>query len=312
MSLRAVASISFFAACTLACQVLVSSDVVQCKSDSDCTNRGGVFVGMRCEEQVCRAPSSVADSGTDDASTPDATSTDPKWGCLGTVTWPQQSTTEKVLYRQRFSRLIGGTPIVGVHVKACASLDPECKSPLAESDTDTKGDVVVSVPKHFRGYLHMPVGPESFREMAPTIYAVYPPPAKDSNLTAEPQVGTVPILVSLSELDFLLAQVKSSTDPNLGHLFGLTTDCTGNPTSGVSLRTAVRDPKTVQYYYEGNGTPSVTSQESDATGNAGFLNLPTGVISMETQVPKLAKKAGSYSVLVKKGSVTVIDFVPTP
>ena len=292
------------------CQAFVSSNVFQCTTDGDCTSRGGDFAGTRCESRVCRPVSAVPDAGVDAAV--DSGPKDPKWGCLGNVSWPSQSPTEKVRYRQRFNRLLAATPIVGVRVKACASLDPECTTPFAQGETTATGDIILDLPKHFRGYLHVPVGPDSFKDMAPTILAVYPPPDKDSNLAVEPAVGTVPILVSLAELNFLLGQVGSATDPNLGHVFGLTTDCAGQPTGGVSLRTSIRDPKTIQYYYEGNGTPSVTAQESDSTGNAGFLNLPAGVISMETQVPSIARKAGSYSVLVKKGSVTVVDLVPTP
>jgi hypothetical protein len=296
-----------------ACQVLVSSDVVQCSSDADCTARGGAFAGTRCQENVCTSPSVVVTTDGGVEAGVDAAPVDPKWGCLGNVQWPNQSATEKVRYRQRFRRLIGATPIVGVRVKACASLDPECTSPLAQGDTDAKGDIVLDLPKHFRGYMHVPTGPDSFRDMAPTILAVYPPPAKDANLAVEPELGMVPILVSLAELDFLLRQVGSSTDPNLGHVFGLTTDCTGLPSGGVAVKAAQIDPKTVQYYYEGNDTPSITRKESDPTGNAGFLNLPTGIVPLETTVPGLGgKKAGGYSVLVKKGSVTVIDMVPTP
>lgn len=226
--------------------------------------------------------------------------------------WPAQSSTEKVRYRKRLNRLLGTTPVVGVRVKACASLDPECTSPFAEGDTSAAGDIILDIPRHFRGYLHVPVGPDSFKDMAPTLLPIYPPPEKDSDLAVEPAAGTVPFLVSLAELNYLLGQVGTSTDPNLGHVLGLTTDCTGTPAAGVSLRASARDPKTLQYYYEGNGTPSITAQESDSTGNAGFLNFPAGVISMETQVPAIARKAGSYSVLVKKGWVTVIDLVPTP
>lgn len=312
MSFRFGASLGA-AALLVSCQALVSSDVFQCTTDGDCTSRGGDFSGTRCENRVCRPNAPVGDAAQDTSSAVDAAPPrDPKWGCLGNVQWPAQHGTEKVRFRQRFSRLIGATPIVGLHIKACASLDPECVSALAEGDTDTKGDILLDIPKYFRGYLHIPVGPETFRDMAPTLYAVFPPPEKDSDLTKEPAQGKVPILVSLTELNFLLNQVGSATDPNLGHLFGLATDCTGEPTAGVSLRTAVRDAKTVQYYYEGNGTPSLTAQVSDSTGNAGFLNLPAGVISMETQVPSLARKAGSYSLPIRKGSVTVIDLVPTP
>ena len=123
----------------------------------------------------------------------------------------------------------------------------------------------------------------------------------------------MPIAVSIAELDFLLAQVKTSTDPNLGHIFGLVTDCRFAPVGGVSVKAVQNDAKTVQYYYEGNDTPTVTRKETDPSGNAGFLNLPSGIISIETTIPAQGnKRTGSYSVLVKRGSVTILNMVPTP
>lgn len=310
--LRTAVSAAALVSLVAACQALVSSDVVQCSSDADCTSRGGAFAGTRCQENVCTAAAVVTTDGGVEASV-DATPVDPKWGCLGNVVWPPQSGTEKVKFRERFRRLVSATPIVGLKVKACASLDPECNSPVAQSETNAKGDVVLDLPKHFRGYLHMPTGPDSFRDMAPTIYAVYPPPDRDSDLVTEPELAKVPIAVSIAELDFLLAQVKTSTDPNLGHIFGLVTDCRFAPVGGVSVKAVQNDAKTVQYYYEGNDTPTVTRKETDPSGNAGFLNLPSGIISIETTIPAQGnKRTGSYSVLVKKGSVTILNMVPTP
>jgi len=255
MYLRAVVSLSGVAGLLVACQALVSSDVVQCTTDPDCAARGGEFAGTRCVEGVCTRAADVAEAGSD-ATSVDAAPIDPKWGCLGNVQWPPQSSTEKVKFRERFRRLVGSTPIVGLRVKACVSLDPECNSPVAQGDTDAKGDIVLDLPKHFRGYLHMPVGPDAFRDMAPTIFAVYPPPDRDVDLTKEPDPAKVPIAVSIAELDFLLAQVKSATDPNLGHIFALATDCSFAPSGGVAVKSSQADPKTVQYFYEGNDTPN--------------------------------------------------------
>lgn len=312
MALRTVMSVSAVTGLLVACQVIVSSDVVQCSSDADCTARGGDFVGTRCQSSLCTKVSSIADAGVEDAS-PDVAPADPKWGCLGNVQWPAQSPTETVKFRERFRRLIGSVPIVGLKVAACASLDPDCTSPLAQGETNEKGDIVLDVPKNFRGYLHMPAGPATFTDMAPTIYAVYPPPSKDADLVTEPEPAKVPIGVSISELNILLAQVQSAADPNLGHIFGLVVDCQSAPTGGVALKSAQVDPKTIQYFYEGNDTPSVTRTETDPSGNAGFLNLPPGIVSLELTLPAQGnKRTGSYSVLVKKGSVTIINLVPTP
>lgn len=308
--LRSALSAAALVSLVAACQALVSSDVVQCSSDADCTSRGGAFAGTRCQENVCTSSTVVTTDGGVDASV-DAAPVDPKWGCLGNVQWPAQSATEKVKFRERFRRLLSPAPVVGLKVKACGPLDPECVSPFAQGETDANGDVVLDLPKHFRGYLHMPAGPDSFKEMAPTILAVYPPPDRDSDLKSDPDVPKNG--VSLAELDFLLAQVKSATDPNLGHIFGLVQDCKLQRTAAVAVKANQSDPKTVQYYYEGNDTPNITRKETDATGIAGFLNVPTGIVTIETSLPAQGgRRVGTYSVLVKKGSATILPMVPTP
>lgn len=287
----------------ISCQAIVSSNVVQCRKDGDCAARGPSFAGMRCESELCRIPGTTSDAGVE------AGPVDPKWGCLGNVpAWPKQSTSEKVGYSVRFKRLLGGT-LANLHVLACASVDPNCTAPVAEVDTDANGDGVLQLPRHFRGYLHAPSPPTSFPDMAPALLAIYPPPAVD---LPAPQPGAEPTLLSIAELNYLLSQVKSAADPNLGHILGLAVDCTGATTAGVSARASVKDVKTVQYYYDGNDIPTLTGQETDSTGHVGFLNIPPGLDDLDLQVPSLAKKVGTYPVLVKKGTVTLIPLGPSP
>lgn len=294
----------------LSCQALVSSTVAQCDIDADCVARGATFAGTRCESHVCRA--SFADAGVDagvgagDGALP----ADPSWACVGKVQWATQSATDKVRYHLRFARLIGGTPIVGLHGKACGSLDPECTSPFSEANTDARGELELEIPRLFRGYIHLPVGPSTFPTMAPTLVAVYPPPDQDV-LTPFADITLTP--VSLDELNFLLTQVKSAADPNLGHVFGLAMDCNNRRAPGVSVSSSAKDVKTVQYYYQGVDNPTVTAQETDVNGNNGFLNLPPGVVTLETRPSSLGtRKSGTYGLLVKKATVTIVYMVPTP
>lgn len=289
------------------CQAVIDADVVQCDTASDCDARGGDFAGRDCVEHVCRRR--IVDAGSGEA---EAGPVDPIVGCAGAVTWSAQDLSRKVRIRRRFIKLIGEAPIVDLHVLACSSVDPECTSPYAEGRTDAKGDVILDVPFAFRGYLHMPEAPSTFSDMMPHLYAIYPPPEKDTDLSVEPRTGTSPILVSLGELNILLAQVGASVDPALGHLSAQVYDCLGNPLAGANVRSNTRDPKTIQYYYSGNNTPSLTAEATNETGVTGMLNLPPGVIGFDVTVPAIGKKFGTYSVLFKKGAVTIVDMAPTP
>ncbi|NOU27458.1 MAG: hypothetical protein HOO96_06065 [Polyangiaceae bacterium] len=292
----------------LSCQALISSTETQCDTDADCAAHGSAFAGTRCENHVCRTGQVGLDGGAEagDGAVP----VDPSWACVGKVQWSTQSVTEKVKYHLRFARLIGGTPIVGLHGKACGSLDPECTTPFAQANTDANGEFELEIPLGFRGNVHLPAGPSTFPTMAPTLVAVYPPPDKDV-LTPFADITITP--VSLDELNYLLSQVKSAADPNLGHVFGVALDCNNQRAAGVSLSSSAKDVKTVQYYYQGADNPTVTAQGTDVNGNAGFLNLPPGVVTLETRPASLGtKRSGSYGLLVKKATVTIVYMVPTP
>ena len=105
--------------------------------------------------------------------------------------------------------------------------------------------------------------------------------------------------------------IGSAVDPALGHILGLTLDCQGNPAAGVSLRVSVRDKKTVGYYTDTTGLPSPNGQETTARGEAGFINLPSGPITVETTTSP-GRKWGQYSVIVKPGHITYLPMPPSP
>jgi hypothetical protein len=298
--------LSVLAASLLSCQLVLPSDSQQCRSNSDCSSRGGAFPSTVCEDFVCRVQ--AVDAGKDK----DVAVTDPKWGCIGNVKWLPQSSVEKVLHRERFLRLIGDVPVVGVQVSACASVDPECQSPVSNGVTDDKGDAVLSIPRNFRGFFQASKAPPTLSTMIPTLVALYPPPDVSSDLSVDPVLGTTNVLLARSELDTLLLQGGGGADFELGHVFASTLDCTGTVTGGVALRSSVRGPKTIPFYLGGNGAPSIDAQQTDATGVGGFFNLPNGNVTIEAQLPALVRKVGDFPVLIKKGTITLLNIVPTP
>lgn len=148
--------------------------------------------------------------------------------------------------------------------------------------------------------------------MVPSLIAVVPPPAKDDDPDASIPGALAPHLTSTGEINALLAQIGSSVDPTLANVLGIVLDCQGNPASGVSVRLDVRDKKTVGYYSDDTGTPSVTAQETAGRGEAGFVNTPTGPVSVEATVTSLNKKVGRYTVIAKPGYITYLPMSPGP
>ena len=279
------------------------ADIEQCRVDADCAARG--FAAMRCVSNVC------VSGGVDASTDADSGPSDPKWGCLGNVTWGKQDVATKIQLRSRYVKLISEDPVTGMSVQACNRLDPTCQAPIANSTTDSNGYVTLQLPKYFEGQLFL-APPSSFPDMVPSIEMVIPPPEKDSDLDAAIPTNISAHLASASELNFLLAQIQSSLDPNLGHVLGIVLDCQGNPVSGVTLRINPKDKSTIQYYTDTNGTHSVTAQETAQRGEAGFVNAPTGVVTVEATVNALSRKMGTYTAVVKAGTITYLPMSPAP
>lgn len=289
-----------------ACSVLVDADVVQCNVDSDCAGRG--LGAATCANAVCV---SAADASLADAA-PESAPVDPKWGCLGSIKYGTQDIeAPKVLFRQRFVRFLGEAPVTQMNVSACGRLDPDCAVPLGTATTDDAGYLNLMVPKFFEGYLSLSP-PSTFATMVPSLVAVIPPPEKDADPAAVIPGRLAAHLTSNGEINALLQGIGASVDPALSNILGLAVDCQGNPASGVSLRIEVKDKKTVSYYTDYTGTPSVTAQETADRGEGGFVNTPTGPVTIEATVTSLNKRLGRYTVITKAGHITYLPMSPGP
>lgn len=294
------------AAClSVACSVLLDADVVQCSADSDCAGRG--FANTKCVSKVCTGG---VDAALADVA--DAASFDPKWGCLGSIKWGAQDiTAPKVLLHQRYVRLLGEAPVADMTVTACGRLDPACSVSLGSGKTDADGYLNMLVPKYFEGYLSLDP-PATFPTMVPSLDTILPPPEKDGDPDASILNNVAAHLTSTGEINALLAQIGTTLDPALSNILGIVIDCQGNPASGVSIRIDVRDKKTVGYYSDDTGTPSITAQETAPRGEAGFLNTPTGPVAVEATITSLNKRLGRYTVIAKPGHITYLAMVPGP
>lgn len=300
----AVLSLAGAVACSI---VLTDSASTQCKTDGDCASR---FPALpRCVSSVCVAPQAVADAATDG----EAGAVDPAFGCLGKVRWVTPDLSAKVTLNYQFVRLIGEAPITDLEIVACQRIDPECRGAAPDSGvrTDSNGRAAVVVPKGFEGFLKLDP-PASFSNMMPSLYFVLPPPETD--LLPDSGLGKEAVhLTSAQDVDFIVTLAgKPKVDPTLGHIFGIALDCEGKPTSGVALKVSRTDPKTFQYYTDSTGNPTTEVSETSHRGEAGFINLPEGPVTLEATVPALGKRLGSYSLLVRAGHVTYVAFPPSP
>lgn len=285
-----------------ACSLLVASpDLAQCSGDPDCTRRFGD--GSRCVDRVCQRV--AADAGGEGG---DGGSADPTWGCLGSVSWARPDLNEMATLNVQFVRLVGRDAIPDLVVSACDRIDPDCRSTPADAGvmTDDAGRASLRIAKGFDGFLKADP-PPSFSSMMPALWFALPPPS--GNVTVAAPIT----LVSAQDIDLITKLAsKPPVDPALGHLLTLTTDCQGRPAAGVALKASHAGPTTIQYYTNSTGDPTTEAFETGQTGQAGFINLPVGPLTLEATVPSLGKRVGSYNLLIRAGHATYAPIPPAP
>jgi hypothetical protein len=278
------------------CTLIFPSGNEQCESAADCADRG--FTNAACVDNLCVASDGGGGSGVGGM----GTGGNSKWGCIGTVEW-DAATTEPLNIHANLARLIGEQPVANAPAKVCAPLDVDCEMPLSEGVSDEDGKLVVEAHYGFRGYTLISPPPD-YPEMAPAIMWSNPPLFEEN---PDPNVAH---LTSTGEVASAAAIVGADVDPAMGHLFGLTVDCMGQLTSGVVIKAGTVGPETTAYYIKGS-LPSPTATETDPNGQAGYVNLPPGNVTI-TATSTEAGKYAEVTILIKAGHVTYLALPPTP
>ncbi len=228
---------------------------VQCSTDEECVVMGPEYVGGRCVSSACRP--------------------NPRWRCEAT---PSTSTTEQkeltVLVRDSLSL----SPVRMVHIVACAKLDLTCASPVAEATTDAQGELHITVPANFAGYLQQ----TERMEYAPAMYFL------PSVFPADGVLQPFPLLTAGAIIDALATSLGARLEDDRGHMMLIAEDCMGAALAGVSFQTPQADDKSVQFYVR-NLLPSTSEKQTAEIGNGGFLNFPQGtaVINVDRMQDKL-------------------------
>lgn len=296
---------AFAIAGAAACSVLVPSELDQCSTDGDCTKRGAAWASSVCHQGACVVGSARADTGTSgtDADADAAETPSGPWGCVGSVTWPLDSSGETYTIRNRVVD-VSEKPVAGVTFVPCGKLDPECTKPAGSAvTTGADGIFTITVPRGFDGYLKL-TAPAPFLAGLVVNAPVY------ASLDSVKD-GAEPLhVLAKGDIDALLALVGGAVDDTAGHLLSISLDCEGKPAAGVSLSPSLKGPNTKGYYYEG-GLPNTDALATDATGLGGFVNVPPGNVTL-TGRNALGQLYAKRTVIVKAKTVTYLTSVPSP
>lgn len=216
------------------CQVLLSTDRVQCDVDADCTQKAGP--GFACSNHVCAAAATTAaDAGGDGGAVDDGT----PWGCIASP--PPRAVEDRskpVLIRARYLAYslldcVHNRPVPGMELKLCSQRDVSCGSPVEVAVTDCdgyanfraayrgfEGFVLAEPPRPKASDGGAPTWPENVMACYRSQYAKQVAEGKSGErcaLTADPEgTPSVPIPDDLvSGVVALVPPPSDSDDPNL-------------------------------------------------------------------------------------------------
>ena len=289
----AIGLTSSFAWVSGACSLAFELDREQCETSADCEAAG--FADATCVDKVC-APSAVEGGGGSGGGEP----VDPRWSCLAAFEPPLVEGPIRYSYRFELATAPPGTPPADLTVKLCTAIDVACANPVAGFPApDADGSVSFEVDANFKGFIEA-----SSPAILPTIAfletpVILPPTQK--------------IIRVIGQTDFMnLVSIAGETwDPTRGTAVVLTNDCADERSAGVSIeQTNTVDPGTVPFYFKGS-LPVTTATETDAQGAAGFLNLPVGVVNVETRRASTGERIGSTSFQSRAGTISYAPLGPT-
>lgn len=263
------------------CTILNDLDREQCATDADCRQRGGAFSEALCRDSVCV--------------------TDPTWGCLGNVTWPEPVGGGKVTAKLHLSDLLTTEPITDATARVCPKLDTDCERPTATDLTsDADGILAVELDKHFDGFLEI----SSPGTLSPLLYYFYPPVDADRDIPYVP-------LVPPAAFTRLAMQTMAPIKFDRGAAIAIGYDCSNVTAPGLQFTVDDDEEFKIPFFME-KGLPSLTAVETESTGQGGFINVKPGIRRLSASRRVNGEHVGTVSLLVRPGLITYTTLVPTP
>jgi hypothetical protein len=249
--------------------------VPECRADADCAARGVEYVGGRCLSMQCRP--------------------NPRWRCEPPPPPPETDIKQlHILVRDSLSL----DPLPNIKALICPKLDLSCSAPIGQANTQADGQLSLTVPANFAGYLK--VEETSYQ---PAMYFL--PPVFPADGVLQP----FPLLKSGIIIDALALALGAGIDPKRGHLMLIAEDCQGTALPGVRFSSPQRDAMTVQFYVR-DLLPSTSATETAEVGNGGYLNFPAGTAVLNLTKVDDGLKLTTVSVLVRANFISVAYIRP--
>jgi hypothetical protein len=257
-----------------ACSVVVDSDRVQCKTNSDCSSQGEAFASYVCSDSVCQP--------------------DPTWACLDN---PDVTSAETVHVVFTLLDLLSQKPVPGVRLTLCAKMDADCLLPIAQYQSDADGKLDIEMPTGFDGYFQTEA-----ESVYPTLF--FPP-----NTRKQRAKSTLP-MVPASFFSTMFSNLGVTVASDRTAIMTTAWDCTAKPAPGMILASPQIDDRAVTYYLHG-GLPSHTAVETDGDGAGGFVNIKAGNAVVTSTIAATNRLVGTVAVQTRPGHLTMVLVTPS-
>jgi len=265
------------------CSVLLDPTGEQCLVDGDCAARGGVFASSRCQDHVCTS----------------------RWACVGKVAVPVPlSRTVKV--QMPVVDVQTRQPVTsGILARACSRLDPTCLAPLTvDQKPDPTGTFTFDLEVGQAVLIEIRPEDPARGTIVPGVVFLTPP---DAEVTSYGGVQLIsPAILSVLTLTTSQALPEEGT----GLVVVLAEACFGATAEGISFALSAPGTSTRGFFFRG-GAPSQDAVETDASGIAGFVNVPPGMQLLTAIRHGDDTTLGLLNLTVRAGTISYAAFPPT-
>jgi len=274
-------SLLCFLICSAAsgCSLYVDANRVQCKTDTDCSERGSAFAGSTCRDSLCQPV------------------IDETWTCLDQPASDESSSTT-VHVNLNVVDLLSEKPLSGLSLTLCSKLDANCSFPIAQYTSNDGGQIDVAMPAGFDGYLQA-----GGSGIYPAL--IFPP-----NTSKQRAPSTLPIVPASFFGTMFLGIGVTSIGDDRSVILTTALDCLGRPAPGMILNSQPTDDNTVPYVLQG-GLPSSTAPTTDDTGSGGFVNIKAGSAVITSTIASSNRLAGTVAVQTRPGYLTMVLVMPS-
>jgi hypothetical protein len=272
------------AATAAGCSVLIDVDGKQCEVDADCGARG--FQGAVCSRNLCLVPMDDPGPGSGGAGGE---------GAADPLVCNNESSSEATV-KFTFAPVFAVPPEAPqpFSIKACLSLDPDCKSPVfGPIDVNAGEPQDFIVPKLFNGYFEI-----SNPDTRTGLFFMGRPLAQD----------TLGWGVTVPNDDTILALGLAGgeeIDLELGVMIAVARNCALMPLAGTMFENSEGGLRF--YFYQ--TTPDPKATKTGPQGAVGFANVPIGTTTLSA-VAENGTQLTPVLLRLKPGYVSFTEVFP--